>query len=163
MRQTSSPARAARRLAPVAAAVVALGLTGCQLTNPVQTNDPYVPSDGVPVDLDQVQIRDLVVVAESKGGPGTLSGAVVNRSGEPVTITFAGEGGASTTVQVPANGQERLSGTSPVSLAAVNADPGGVATLQISTAAAGSNVVHVPVLPPEGYYETLAPSAPSTP
>jgi hypothetical protein len=157
MRQTSSAARAARLLAPVAAAVVALGLTGCQVTNPVQTDNPYIPADGVPVDLEQVQIRNLVVVAESKGGSGTLSGAVVNTSGEPVTITFAGEGGASASVQVPAYGQERLSGTSPLSLSSVNADPGGVATLQVSAQGAGTNVVQVPVLLPEGYYETLTP------
>jgi hypothetical protein len=157
MRQTSSPARAARRLAPVAAALVALGLTGCQVTNPIQTDEPYVPADGVPVDLEQVQIRNLLVVAESKGGSGTLSGAVVNTGGEPVTITFAGEGGASANVQVPAYGQESLSGTSPLSLASVNADPGGVATLQVSTPGAGTNIVEVPVLLPEGYYETLAP------
>lgn len=157
MRRTLSAPRVARRLVPLAAAAAALGLAGCQVTNPIQTDEPYIPADGVPVDLEQVQIRNLVVVAESEGGKGTLSGQVVNRSGEPVTVTFAGEGGASANLQVPAYAEESMSTESPVTLSTVNAKPGGVATLQVSTRGAGANVVDVPVLLPEDYYETFAP------
>jgi hypothetical protein len=157
MRRTLSPARVARRLVPLAAAAAALGLAGCQVTNPIQTDEPYVPGDGVPVDLEQVQIRNLVVVSETEGGAGTLSGHVVNRAGEPVTVTFAGEGGANASIQVPAYADESLSTQSPVTLTPVTAKPGAVATLQVSTQAAGSNIVEVPVVTPEGYYETLAP------
>jgi hypothetical protein len=157
MRRTSTPARAARRLVPLAAAAAALGLSGCQVTNPIQTDEPYVPADGVAVDLDQVQVRNLVVVAESKGGKGTVSGAVVNRSGEPATITFASEGGPSATFRVPAYEQKQISEDGKVSLSSVGAEPGGVVTLQVSTSDSGSNIVDVPVLLPEGYYEELAP------
>ena len=157
MRRTSSPAPIARRLAPVAAAAAALGLAGCQLTSPIQTDVPYLSADGVNVDLQDVQIRNLLVIAEAKDGKGTISGAVVNRGSEPVTITFAGEGGTSATFSVPAYGQEQISQESPVSLSTVAAEPGGIATLQVGTTASGGNVVKVPVLLPEGYYETLAP------
>jgi hypothetical protein len=162
MRRTLSPARVARRLVPLAAAAAALGLSGCQLTNPLQTEQPYTPADGVAVDLSQVQIRDLVVVAEKKGGPGTLSGSVVNRGGQQARVSFAGEGGASAELQVPAYSTERLSGTSPVTLSTVNAEPGGVATLQVTTQGAGTNIVQVPVVAAQGYYQTLAPTAAPT-
>lgn len=162
MRRTLSPARVARRLVPLAAAAAALGLSGCQLTNPIQTTQPYTPADGVAVDLSQVQIRDLVVVAEKKGGPGTLSGSVVNRGGQQVSITFAGEGGATADLQVPAYSTERLSGTNQVSLSTVNAEPGGVTTLQVTTQGAGTNIVQVPVVAAQGYYQTLAPTAAPT-
>ena len=163
MRRTLSPARVARRLVPLAAAAAALGLSGCQLTNPLQTEQPYTPADGVAVDLSQVQIRDLVVVAEKKGGPGTLSGSVVNEGGQQVSVRFAGEGGANAEVQVPAYSTERMSGTSQVTLSTVNAEPGGVTTLQVTTQGAGTNIVQVPVVAAQGYYQTLAPTAaPST-
>ena len=162
MRPTLSPARVARRLVPLAAAAAALGLSGCQLTNPIQTNQPYTPADGVAVDLSQVQIRDLVVVADKKGGPGTLSGSVVNQGGQQVRVNFAGEGGASADLQVPAYSTERMSGTTPVTLSTVNADPGGVTTLQVTTQGAGTNIVQVPVVAAQGYYETLAPTAAPT-
>lgn len=162
MRRTLSPARVARRLVPLAAAAAALGLSGCQLTNPLQTTQPYTPADGVAVDLSQVQIRDLVVVAEKKGGPGTLSGSVVNRGGQQVSINFAGEGGATADLQVPAYATERLSGTNQVSLSTVNAEPGGVTTLQVTTQGAGTNIVQVPVVAAQGYYQTLAPTSAPT-
>jgi len=162
MRRTLSPARVARRLVPLAAAAAALGLSGCQTTNPIQTDEPYTPADGISVDLSQVQIRNLVIVGESKGGAGTLSGSVVNSGSQSATVTFAGEGGASAQVQVPAYGQESLSSSSPVTLSTVNAGPGGVATLQVTTQGAGTNIVQVPVLPADGYYKTLAPTASPT-
>ena len=159
MRRSLSSARVARRLVPLAAAAAALGLSGCQVTNPIQTDEPYTPGDGVSVDLSQVQIRNLVVVSERKGGPGTLSGSVVNQGNQSVTVTFAGEGGASADVRVPAYGVEGISSSSPVTLSTVNADPGGVTTLQVTTQGAGTNIVQVPVLPAEGYFATLAPTA----
>lgn len=144
---------------PLAVAAAALGLSGCQVTNPIQTDQPYTPADGVAVDLSKVQIRNLVVVSDRKGGPGTLSGSVVNQGNQPVTVTFAGEGGANAELQVPAYGEESISSSSPVTLSTVNADPGGVTTLQVTTQGAGTNIVQVPVLPAQGYYATLAPTA----
>ena len=74
--------------------VAVLALSGCQLESPIQTNVPYQPADGVAVDLGDVQVRDLVIVTDAKGGVGTLSGLVVNKSAEPVTVTFATGPGA---------------------------------------------------------------------
>jgi len=57
--------------------------------SPIQTSVPYQPADGVAVDLGEVQVRDLVVIAGAKGEVGTLSGMVLNNGTEPVTVTFA--------------------------------------------------------------------------
>lgn len=162
MRRTPSAALLARRLAPLAAVVVAVGLSGCQVSSPIQTDVPYVPADGVPVDLGQVQIRNLVIVAKDKDGNGTISGSVYNKGGDAATVTFAGQGGSSATFEVPAYTEKQISKDSPVVLPKVTGAPGGVTTLQVSTAASGSNVAEVPILLPQGYYESLAPQGTST-
>jgi hypothetical protein len=149
----AAPRPLARRLAPLAAAAAALGLAGCQLTSPIQTDVPYQSADGVSVDLDQVQIRNLLVVTQSEGAAGTVSGAVVNRADQPATITFAAESGASATVQVPAFGEQQIT---DATLNAVSAAPGAMLALQVGTAGSSGSVVQVPVLLPEGYYETPA-------
>ncbi len=151
----------ARSLAPVVA-VGALALSGCQTQSPIQTDVPYLPADGVAVDLGSVQIRNLLVVADAKNGPGVLTGSVVNRGDENAQITFAVEGGAPVTVSTPAHRTQPISEHSQVQLSSVPADPGGLVTLSVQTATSGSNIVEVPVLPATGYYETLRPSAAPT-
>lgn len=151
----------------VAAALVAVvGLSGCQVMSPIQTNVPYQPGDGVAVDLGEVQIRNLVVVSSAKGEVGTLSGMVVNQGDSRVTITFAtGADGISASAVAPADSQTRLSGVQgggAVSLSAIAAAPGGIVKIMISTPASGGSEVSVPVLPPDGYYATITPEPAQT-
>ena len=149
---------------PVLAAAAlagALALSGCQVMSPIQTNVPYQPADGVAVDLGDVQIRDLVVIAGAKGEVGTLSGLVVNKGTESVTVTFAaGTGGSSAQADIPAGTATRLSGVegaTPVTLPGIAAAPGGIVKVTVSTPAAGAPEVSVPVLLPTGYYSTITP------
>jgi hypothetical protein len=151
--------------------VAVLPLSGCQAASPIQTNVPYEPGDGVAVDLGDVLVRDLLVVADGKGEVGTLSGMVLNTGTEPVTVTFAvgaagAVGGSATaTAEVPAGEQTRLSGvegTPPVTLPGIPAAPGGVMTLIISTPAGGAPEISVPVLLPNGYYSTITPAPAET-
>jgi hypothetical protein len=123
---------------------------------------PYIPADGVPVDLGVVQIRNLLVVADEENGPGVLSGQVVNNGDDSAQITVATEGGAPVTITAPPRQVQRISGTSQVQLSSVPADPGGIVTLTIQTPTSGANIVQVPVLPAIEYYETLKPSAAPT-
>lgn len=139
----------------------ALLLAGCQTTSPIQTDVPYVAADGVPVDLGTVQVRNLVVVADTEGGPGTVSASVVSTSDKAETITFAGEAG-NVTAEVPAHAQTQLSESTRITLPGVKAAPGGVVTLQVGSTSSGVNIVKVPVLLPEGYYAELKPSAAPT-
>jgi len=158
MRRPEHRSTRLRRLAPLAVVGAALFLTGCQTQSPVQTDVAYVPADGVPVDLGEVQIRDLVVIADKKGGPGILSGSVVNTGGTNEQVSFAGEGGQPVSVASTAYQVERISEKTPVQLPSVSAGPGDMVTLNVRTGAAGTAVVLVPVIPPQGYYETLRPT-----
>ena len=174
-RRSPHPARAAGlngawAAPPVLAAAALAGvfaLSGCQVMSPVQTNVPYQPADGVAVDLGDVHIRDLVVVAASKGEVGTLSALVVNNGTKPVTVTFAaGANGDSATAVIPAAAQTRLSGvpgTTPVTLRDIPTAPGGIILLTVSTPSGGAPQVSVPVLLPDGYYSTIPPAPALTP
>jgi hypothetical protein len=142
-----------------------LALSGCQAMSPIRTDVPFQPADGVAVDLGDVHIRDLVVIASAKGEVGTLSGLVVNKGTEPVTITFAtgtadGSGPAAQ-ANIPAGEAARLSGvegTTPVTLPSIDAAPGDMIRMTVSTPASGASQLSVPVLPPTGYYATIAPA-----
>jgi outer membrane lipoprotein SlyB len=152
----------ARVLTAATISVAVLALSGCQLESPIQTNVPYQPADGVAVDLGDVQVRDLVIVTDAKGGVGTLSGLVVNRSTEPVTVTFATGPGAlaSARAVIPANAPRRLSGVegvTPVTIPRIAAAPGDMVNVVVSTPDAGAPVVSVPVLLPTGYYSSITP------
>jgi hypothetical protein len=154
--------------APILAAAAlagAVGLSGCQVMSPIQTDVPYQSADGVSVDLGDVQIRDLVVIAAAKGAVGTLSGLVLNQGAEQVTVTFSTDPAASATgdtahADIPAGAAVRLSGVdgaTPVTLPRVATAPGGIIGVTVSTPAAGAPVVSVPVLLPTGYYSTITP------
>lgn len=158
MRRTPLSPLVSRRLAPLAAIGAAIALAGCQTQSPIQTDVPYQPADGVAVDLGSVQIRNLVVIADAKGGPGVLSGAVVNRGGTSERITIASEGGTPVTLEASAYQAESISQDSPAQLASVPVAPGDVLTLTVQSERSGINVVQVPVLPATGYYETFKPS-----
>jgi len=131
--------------------------------SPVQTAQNEQTADGVPVDLGAVQIRDLVVVAQDKGGPGVLVGQIVNNGTTSTTVSFAVASGTTTTsdivsTDVPAHGATTLStGSAHVTLPAVSAAPGAIVQLQVHTADAGVNVVGVPVLLPTGLYSSESP------
>ena len=153
-------------LAAVTLAGAVLALSGCQ-TSPIQTDVPYQPADGVAVDLGDVQIRNLLIITASRGEVGTLSGLVVNKSKEAVTVTFATGPGATGLARalVPADGQTRLSGVegaTPVTLPSVPAAPGDIIKVIVSTPAAGAPEVSVPVLLPTGYYASLTPAPAQT-
>ena len=159
-----APAHAATTLAKALAATVASAavLSGCQVMSPIQTTVPYQAANGVAVDLGAVQIRDLVVVSRAKGEVGTLSGMVVNTGTEPVTISFAaGANGGSVMAQAPSDSQTRLSGvagTTPVTLPSIDAAPGDIVKLTVSTPAGGASEVSVPVLLPDGIYAAITPA-----
>jgi hypothetical protein len=157
-------------IAPVLAAAALVGavaLSGCQATSPIQTNVPYQPADGVAVDLGSLHIRNLLVVASAKGEVGTMSGMVVNNGTRPVTVTFTASGaGNSATTNVPAGRATQLSGgegTTAVTLPNLPAAPGDTINVTVSTPTDGTTQASAPVLAPQGYYATLAPTAKTSP
>jgi hypothetical protein len=142
----------------VAVAGAALVLSGCQTQSPIQTDEVYMPADGVGVVLGPVQVRDLVVVSGGKDKPGTLSGAVSNSSGESQRIGFALPDGQPVFAEVGPHAQQRLSGTTQVQLPSVPAEAGSMVNLTVQTQSAPAVVTMVPVVAPNLYYQTVSPT-----
>lgn len=156
--------RAASVLRLTGIAGAALLVSACGVFSPVQTDYPYIPGDGVALTMPGLDLRNLVVVTEGQGAPGTIVGQAVNEGADAVQVSFALEGGGETRVTVPAFSDDALSlDGSPVVLDAVPDAPGAMVELTVTTPEAGRNVVRVPVLPPTRYYEGLAPAPGASP
>ncbi|HEV7148591.1 MAG TPA: hypothetical protein VGN48_16490 [Pedococcus sp.] len=150
--------RLVRGLLPVTILGAALALSGCETQSPMQTRFPYVPSDGVPVDLGAVQLRDLVVISSGKGKPGVLVASVSNSGNSEEQIGFASSSTQQVYTSSPAHSVQTLSGKTPVELPNMPVAPGDVVRLTVETPAAPAVVVYVPVLLPTGYYATISPT-----
>ncbi|MFD5601053.1 DNA modification methylase [Leucobacter sp. NPDC058333] len=74
------------------AAAIALGATGCSLIAPQATLIPYAPSDGVNVNVGDIDVRNIMLVADESGENFNVVFGAANRSGGPqdLTITFTG-------------------------------------------------------------------------
>jgi hypothetical protein len=165
--------RPARIVATGAVAVgAALTLSGCVLTSPGVTQDPYAASDGSagsitdPATNSTIKLENFFVVASAKGQPGSLVGAVVNTGTSNVTVqlSVADQTGGSSIGQtsVAANpgaiAQVGPAGTA-LTLASVPQPPGSVLDLVAKTDGGGSVHFTVPVLSATGQYASLTPSA----
>lgn len=151
-----------RRLAGAAVSAVAVvGLTaGCLVLSPVQTNQPYVPADGMPADVGDVALRDLLLVGGA-GGPAVISGSAINEGGENVQVQVQQQAADGTTsggseIALTPRAQVDLSSQGLV-LSKVDAKPGALATLRITATPGGTTVVTVPVLAATDYYSTVTP------
>ena len=68
-----------RRAVAVGAGLAVVGVTaGCQVNNPVQTDVQYSPADGVPANVGELAIRDLVLVGDGTGAV-VISGNAINK------------------------------------------------------------------------------------
>jgi hypothetical protein len=165
----TSPRPRALRAAALAVGVVAgLTLAGCSATNQITTEDEYSASDGVRFTLGDVRGSNLLVLTEAEGEPGTLQGGLINDGDEDRSVTVAigdeetvVELGPRETVLLGVSDAEE-EGFAEVTFAAVDAPPGGLVSVTISTPEDGSIEVEVPVLDgtlPE--YATQVPTAPA--
>jgi len=171
MRRPASAARFPRYrqgllVTATGALAAAFALTGCQTQSPIQTQTSYQPADGINVTVGDVEIRDLVVVAESKGAEGAISGEVINNGNADVKVTFAAQDGSQASVDAPAHDSTALSGSGTGAVAAtlptVAVSPGGLVEMQVSTPEGGTEQVKVPVLLPQLYYQGVTPSSTPT-
>ena len=81
-----------RRIASslVLAAALALGATGCSLIAPQGTLEPYAPSDGVDVTIENIAVRNLLLIADESGENFNVVFTGVNNTADDaiVRITF---------------------------------------------------------------------------
>ena len=155
----------ARGVAVAVTAAAGAVLAACSTQSPAQTQEPYLPADGIPASIGAVQARDLLVVAQSKGATGVLSGSIINTGAQPVSVTFLtvadsqGSATGGTTIQLAAGQQQRITG---VQFPNLQASPGALTGIVLKTTAGLKNV-DVPVLLPDGPYSSLTATAgPST-
>lgn len=159
---TISSNRPRRRLAATAAVLASSTalLSACQVISPRQTDVIVDTGNGVSVDVGTVKVRNLVIVADKKGGPGVISAAIGNPTADDQTVTFGfQDGGAPAQTTIPAYETANVSvNGSRVQVTNVPAEPGAMVTLQVATKSGGPAPVQVPVLPATGEYASLAPS-----
>ena len=145
--------RRPRRTIAVAVLAVALplvgGLAGCSATNPIQTQRPYSPADGVRATLGPLETTNLLVAGTAKGHAAALSGGLVNTGADALTVSVAVSGETST-FTVPGHGSV-LIGTGSDSgrtmpIQSLDADPGALTTVTLKVPSAGSAAVQVPVV-----------------
>ncbi|QFG69537.1 hypothetical protein [Ornithinimicrobium pratense] len=166
---TTAPAsRARRRAAVLTAAFAALGLSACSLTSPTTSMIRYSPADGVEIDGESVDVRNLLVISHGEGAPGVVLGSVSNRTAEPVTVTITAAGNdLSPQVEIDPGGVVRLDGYTtegpgePVTIPAVDGPSGQGMEIRIVTTGE-TLTAHAPVLLPQGPYEQFADDAGGT-
>jgi hypothetical protein len=171
----------------VAVAGVALPLAACTATNPPQTMFSFDPGDGRSGQIgDQatgaILLRNFLVVAQAKGQPGTVIGAIANHTSQQAQVQLAvvtnaggqqqpveqktitlgagqfvsiGQPAASEGETTAASGRQTVS----FDIASMPTAPGAVLTLLAQTAAGGGTSLNIPVLPPVGAYASVLPSA----
>ncbi|WP_068261277.1 hypothetical protein [Janibacter limosus] len=143
---------------PVIALAMALaaGTAGCTVTSPFQTAKTQSLADGVAVDVESAQVRNLALISGKKGGDATVIGTVENVSGKELTLTVAIPGGSKAEAKIPAHATVGLSDDGLMTLTKVPAPPGDMIDVEVSDGT-DSTPVSIPVLDPTGYYEDYAP------
>lgn len=157
-RDASRPRRAVPAIATLTA-VAALSLSGCSWMSPVQTQETYVPGDGVNATLKDLRVTNLLIVAPDKGERGVVLGQVANTGDQDLDVTIAGPGGTGRLTKKVAAGTAINLQEADFVLSSVEQAPGGMEKLQISTPASGAQEADVPVLANEGIYATISPTA----
>ncbi len=68
------------------AAALALGATGCSLIAPQGTLEPYAPSDGVDVTIENIAVRNLLLIADESGENFNVVFTGVNNSADDAIV-----------------------------------------------------------------------------
>jgi len=150
-----------RAIAATGAVAATAALSACSFFSPVQTDNKYIPADGVPVQMGAIAGRNLAIVSEKAGGPGTLTGAVLNQGDNDAQVSFLtraqAEAGGTSTAVISLGGRE----TKPIQgvvFDKVPSAPGTMTEIYLKTSE-GKQLVSVPVLAPNGFYEQFKPKA----
>jgi hypothetical protein len=124
-----------------------LSVTGCSATNLQATTIQYSPSDGVRTDIGKIELRNMIVVSNGKDAPGRIIGAVFNTSDKDSTVTFSGNNGSRTEIQVKPGTPYYLGADSdPSVLSSVSGLPGTLETMRITVDGGSPTDLQIPVL-----------------
>lgn len=128
------------------ALVAAAVLSGCSATNPITTEMAYAASDGVRATLGDLTAENLLLVAAAADTPGALQGALTNRGDDDLEVELELDGDVAL-VPVPAGETVLLGGEDGEEVVLdTPGEPGSTVEMTLTTDAAGSETVPVPVL-----------------
>lgn len=154
----------AQRLSLIAAiGIGAMAFTGCSAINQQSTTMVYSASDGVRLDMGQLELRNVLIISEAAGGPGRVVGTFYNQADSDITLTISGAQGSQTEITVEPGIPLVLNSKSDKSiLSTMDQAPGSIESLELRQSGAGSETatLKVPVL--DGTlveYKDLVPSA----
>lgn len=158
-------ANRAQRLSLIAAiGIGAMAFTGCSAINQQSTTMQVTLSDGVNLNMGQLEMRNVLIISEAAGAPGNIVGTFYNSSDSDITLTLNGSQGAQADVTVAPGTPTVLSVDSArVELDPVSEAPGAVEKLKLSTSAGESKELTVPVLDGTlAEYKQMVPTAAPT-
>lgn len=129
------------------AAIALAALTGCSVTNPIQTQVVYSASDGARIVVGEtIEAKNLLVLTSAQGEPGALIGAVTNRGSQDASVTISVQGAGSQELELAPGESHRFVGEDLVRFDAVDARPGQTLPITVSSGTEGAVSATVPVL-----------------
>ena len=142
---TAQKNRARRAVAAAALAVLALGVTSCGAINQQATTMQYAASDGIVVNVADLEVRNLMFVSKGANDEARAIGSIINNTAAAQTLTLKTATG-SATVSVPAKTVVKLEDdANKTTLPALGVLPGEQATTTISVGSS-SDEVQVPIV-----------------
>ena len=140
----------AHRLSLIAAiGIGAMAFTGCSAINEQSTTRVYSASDGVRLDLGQLELRNVMIVSEAADAPGRVAGTFYNQSASDITLTISGAAGSQTEIVVKPGTPTILSTTGDEHILSTVANaPGALEPLELRLSGASSETasLNVPVM-----------------
>lgn len=158
----------AQRLSLIAAiGIGAMAFTGCSAINQQSTAMEVTVSDGVHLDMGQMELRNVLIISEAAGDAGRVVGSFYNNADSDITLTISGAQGSQTEITVKP-GVPTILGTASdqAILSTVEQPPGSIEKIELRQSGAGSETasLKVPVLDGTlAEYKNLVPTAAPTP
>jgi hypothetical protein len=154
-----------RRLIPLVAVLLALGLAACGSGMNAASQKWYQAGDGTNVDAGDIEIRGVVVVSDGSGSA-TVLAAFSNPTGEPEQVTSISVGGQPADlagpIVVPAKGRvTTVDDGRRIVATGTDATPGLLVPVTFTFATAPEAATRTVVQEPVGAYTDYAPPPPA--
>lgn len=140
-------------LAVALVAGVALGTAGCNLIQPQATTKQYDASDGVGVNLGDLDLRNMMILTDNKGTTASLMMAAVNTTNDAITLhmSYVVNGERVTVRPIVIEPTEQPAGFGgegqpQIVLEQIDVAAGGILALTLQAGESDTTVVPIPVL-----------------
>lgn len=168
--RTSRILRARRRVSALTAVVVAGALlTGCSAGFGATSTKPYSPADGINADSGTMRALNVLVVGDDSGTAGVVVMTLANRGDKDDRLTGIESPDGTVTLNgstdIPAGGAVAFSNdTDPsATVSGLGKEAGEAIELKLTFATAKPITVRTVIVPADGDYAGITPSAGATP